>query len=124
MDFYRCSHCGNIIHFIKNTGVPIVCCNEKMEKLVPGSVDASVEKHVPVAKIDEQKVTVEIGSTLHPMLDEHYIEWIILETENGYQKVNLNPDNQPKAEFIVANNKPIAVYEYCNLHGLWKLDLI
>ena len=121
MKFYVCNHCGNIVQFVKNKGVPVVCCGEKMSELIPGTSDGAAEKHVPAVKVEGSKVTVTVGSVEHPMQDAHYIEWVILETEKGYQKVDLKPDQAPVAEFIVPEgDKPVAAYEYCNLHGLWK----
>jgi len=124
MKFYVCNHCGNIVQYVKNKGVPVVCCGEKMSELIPGTSDGAVEKHVPAVKVEGSKVTVTVGSVEHPMQDAHYIEWVILETEKGYQKVDLKPDQPPVAEFIVPEgDKPIAAYEYCNLHGLWKAEI-
>ena len=124
MKFYVCNHCGNIVQYVKNKGVPVVCCGEKMTELIPGTSDGAAEKHVPAVKVDGSRVTVTGGSVEHPMLDAHYIEWVILETEKGYQKVELKPDQPPVAEFIVPEgDKPIAAYEYCNLHGLWKAEI-
>ena len=124
MKFYVCNHCGNIVQFVKNKGVPVVCCGEKMSELIPGTSDGAVEKHVPAVKVEGSRVTVTVGSVEHPMQDAHYIEWVILETEKGYQKVDLKPDQPPVAEFVVPEgDKPIAAYEYCNLHGLWKADI-
>ena len=76
MKFYVCNHCGNIIAYVKSSGVPVVCCGDVMKELVPNTTDAAVEKHVPVIHTDGQKVTVTVGSAKHPMLEEHYIEWI------------------------------------------------
>ena len=122
--FYICTHCGNIVGLIKDAGVPLMCCGQKMKELIPGTVEASVEKHVPAVKVEGSKVTVTVGSVEHPMQDAHYIEWVILETEKGYQKVDLKPDQPPVAEFIVPEgDKPVAAYEYCNLHGLWKAEI-
>ena len=121
MKLLKCAICGNIITHVKKSGVPVMCCGRKMEELVPGTSDGAAEKHVPVMKQDGNKVVVEIGSVEHPMVDAHYIEWIILETENGVQRRNLNPGEAPKAEFILAeDDKVVAAYEYCNLHGFWK----
>ena len=121
MKFYVCEHCGNIITYAKNAGVPVMCCGQKMVELVPGTTDAAVEKHVPVIKHEGQKVIVEVGGVAHPMVAEHYIEWIVLETEKGYQRVDLKPEEAPKAEFaLVEGDKVVAAYAYCNLHGLWK----
>lgn len=124
MKFYVCEHCGNIIQFVKSSGVPVMCCGQKMKEIIPGTSDGAAEKHVPAVKVEGNKVIVEVGSVAHPMVDVHYIEWIILETEKGFQKVDLKPEQAPKAEFIVAEgDKAIAAYEYCNLHGLWKADI-
>lgn len=121
MKFYVCEHCGNIIVKIKDSKVPVVCCGEKMKELVPASVDASTEKHVPVVVVDNNKVTVTVGSVEHPMVDVHYIEWIILETNKGYHKYDLKPGDKPVAEFnLVEGEEVVSAYEYCNLHGLWK----
>ena len=124
MKFYVCEHCGNMIQFIKDKGVPVVCCGEKMKELIPGVSDGAAEKHVPAVKVEGNKVIVEVGSVEHPMAEVHYIEWIILESEKGFQKVDLKPNQKPIAEFIIAEgDKPVAAYEYCNLHGLWKADI-
>ena len=80
MTFYKCTHCGNIIAYIHDAGVRCICCGEKMQPLVPNTSDGAGEKHVPVISVDGQKVTVKVGSVEHPMLDAHYIEWILLET--------------------------------------------
>ncbi|MDD3221360.1 MAG: desulfoferrodoxin [Clostridia bacterium] len=121
MKFYECEHCGNIIQYAKDSGVPVMCCGQKMTEMVPGTSDGAVEKHLPVIKTEGQKVVVEVGSVAHPMVEAHYIEWIILETEKGYQKVDLKPEAAPKAEFILTDSdKVVAAYAYCNLHGLWK----
>ena len=120
MKFYYCKHCKNIITFVKEVNPNIVCCNEKMVELVPGSVDAAHEKHIPVVDINENKVTVCIGSVEHPMQVEHYIEWIILETTKGVYRKNLNPGEKPEATFVLEEvEKVVSTFEYCNLHGLW-----
>lgn len=118
--FYICRHCGNIIAFIKNTGVPVMCCGQKMEEIVPGSVDASQEKHVPVYTVENNTVNVKIGSVPHPMTEEHYIEWVSLQTRLGNQRKEL-PGDKPEVCFSVCPDDEVqAVYAYCNLHGLWK----
>ena len=124
MKFYRCETCGNIITKLNDSGVPVVCCGKPMTELVPGSVDAAVEKHVPAVTVDGSKVTVQVGEVEHPMLEEHFIQFIVLETEGGFQKKTLKPGDKPVAEFIVADgDKPVAAYEYCNLHGLWVKEI-
>ena len=121
--FFKCKHCGNIVGMIYNSGAPIVCCGEKMDELVPNTTDAATEKHVPVAEINGDKLSVKVGSVDHPMEEKHYIEWIFVETEKGGQRKALNPGDAPKAEFSFAGDKPVAVYAYCNLHGLWKAEI-
>lgn len=121
MKFYQCSHCKNIITYVDNKGVPLMCCGEKMQELVPGTVDAALEKHVPVVEKDGNKVSVKVGSVTHPMLEEHYIVFIAIETKNGSQIKYLKPGEEPAAEFVLADGDEfVAAYEYCNLHGLWK----
>lgn len=120
--FYRCNHCGNVIQKVVDKRVPVVCCGEKMTELIPGTVDASVEKHLPVVTwLDEKTIKVEVGSVAHPMLEEHHISFIYVETEKGGQLVKLT--DKPEAVFCTCADKPVAVYEYCNLHGLWKTEL-
>ena len=121
MKFYRCDHCGNIVTFVHAAGVPVMCCGQKMTELLPGTTDAALEKHVPVVEVKGGKVYVQVGSVEHPMLPEHYIQWIALETNLGSQIRYLQPGQTPKAEFALADGEElVAVYEYCNLHGLWK----
>lgn len=119
--FYKCGHCGNIIAFVKNSGVPIVCCGEKMTEIVPGTTDAAVEKHLPVWTVEKDLVHVKVGSVEHPMLPEHYIEWVSLQTKHGNQRKELHPGEKPESYFALCNGGEVeAVYAYCNLHGLWK----
>ena len=121
LKFFRCNHCGNIIVKIKDSSVPVVCCGENMQELVPGTTDAAVEKHLPVYEVNGSSVAVTVGSVLHPMLPEHSINWICLQTNKGFQLKYLNPGEEPKAVFALADGEKVeAVYEYCNLHGLWK----
>lgn len=121
MKFYICRHCGNIIAKVKDSGVPVVCCGEKMTELIPGAIDAAVEKHVPVIEVEGNKVVVKIGSDPHPMVEAHYIEWVALQTTSGNQRKALKPGEKPEACFSVCEgDKVVAAYAYCNLHGLWK----
>lgn len=120
--FYRCRHCGNVIVKFVDSSVPVVCCGEKMQELVAGTAEASLEKHLPVVtKIDDCKIRVDVGSVPHPMTPEHHIAFIYVETENGGIRIDLK--DKPEAVFCVCADKPVAVYEYCNLHGLWKTEL-
>ena len=121
MKFYKCSVCGQIIAIVNDTGVPVVCCGKKMEELIPCSVDASLEKHVPVVQKEGGIIRVRVGSADHPMTDAHYIQWIAVQTKNGNQRKLLQPGDAPEAVFCVCENDEVeAVYAYCNLHGLWK----
>ena len=122
-NFYICEHCGNIIEKIVDKGVPVVCCGQKMTKIEAGTVDASREKHIPKVELDGDTVKVTVGSVVHPMSAEHYIEWIYLETEKGIQRKHLTPDDAPTAIFKIADDKPVAVFAYCNIHGLWKAEI-
>ena len=119
--FYICEHCGNIISKVKDAGVPVMCCGQKMTELVPGTVDASLEKHVPVVETQGSLVKVKVGAAVHPMVEEHFIQWIALETEQGNQRKTLKPGQEPTVTFaLTPGDKVVAAYEYCNLHGLWK----
>lgn len=121
MKFYRCSHCGQIVAIVKETGVPIICCGEPMQEMIPGTSDGAAEKHVPVYEVKDKKVYVSIGSIAHPMLPEHHIEWIAIQTKLGNQRKTLTAKDEPRACFsLCEGDEVLAVYEYCNLHGLWK----
>lgn len=119
--FLVCEHCGNMIAMVKDAGVPVMCCGQKMKVLEPGTTDASVEKHVPEYEVVEGVVNVTVGSVEHPMAEEHYIEWVSLQTKEGNQRKQLVPGQEPKVSFaLVPGDQVEAVYAYCNLHGLWK----
>ncbi len=123
LKFYRCRHCGNIVTHLYNSGVKIICCGEKMEELVPNTVDAAQEKHVPVFNVEGNKVIVTVGSVEHPMTPEHLIQWIAIETEQGVQIKHLNDTMKPSVCFTLCEGDKLKrVFEYCNLHGLWKVD--
>jgi superoxide reductase len=122
MEFFKCPRCGNIITFLHWSGVTPICCGETMQKISENTVDAAHEKHVPFVTREGNKVHVQIGSVEHPMIDVHYIEWIIVEYQNGYQVKYLHPNEEPKADFTVPENcGELKVYEYCNIHGLWSV---
>ena len=118
--FFICRHCGNITGMVYNAGVAVVCCGEEMEELVPNTVEASREKHLPFIKADKNRIEVNVGSADHPMVPEHFIEWIYIETARGGQRKSLEPGEAPNAVFVFGDDEPIAAYAYCNLHGLWK----
>ncbi|KXB62402.1 desulfoferrodoxin family protein [Olsenella sp. DNF00959] len=119
--FYRCNTCGNIVALIRRGGGTLSCCGSPMEELVAGSTDAATEKHVPQVSVEGDQVVVTVGSVEHPMLEEHYIQFIALATEDGVTVRYLKPGMKPQATFA----KPagaFTAYEYCNLHGLWKAE--
>ncbi len=119
--FYICEHCGNIIVKVKDAGVPVMCCGQEMTELVPGTTDAAFEKHVPVCQVENNLVTVTVGSVEHPMMPEHFIEWILLQTKQGNQRKLLKPGDKPTACFALCEgDEVISAYAYCNLHSLWK----
>ncbi len=121
--FYICEHCGNVIGMIHDAGVPVMCCGQKMKKLEPGTVEASHEKHIPVVTVDGNTVRVDVGSAAHPMAEEHSILWVYLQTDRGGQRKCLEVGAAPVVTFALSDEKPVAVYAYCNLHGLWKTEL-
>ena len=117
---FYCKHCGNIIVHLKSSGVNVVCCGEPMAELVANTVDASFEKHIPIVTIDDEDVHVTVGSEEHPMTEKHFIEWIMVVTEKGFQVKRLKWNDKPQACFSVCKcDKILAVYAYCNLHGHW-----
>ena len=120
---YICEHCGNLIGMINDAGVPMMCCGQKMSELKPGTVEASAEKHIPVVTIEENIVKIEIGSVAHPMIEEHSILWVYLQTDRGGQLKCLEVGKEPVVTFALTDEKPVAAYAYCNLHGLWKADI-
>ena len=121
MKFYQCAHCGQIVTTVKATGAPVVCCGEEMKELIPGTTDASVEKHVPVYEVKDNKVFVSVGSVEHPMVPEHYIEWVAIQTKFGEQRKELKPGEEPKTCFALCEgDEVLTVFAYCNLHSLWK----
>lgn len=119
--FYICKHCGKIVALVKESGVPIVCCGEVMQEIIPGTTEASLEKHIPVFTVENNIVHVSVGSVDHPMIPEHYIEWVSLQTSSGNQRKALKPGDAPKVCFALCEGDKVeAVYAYCNLHSLWK----
>ena len=119
--FFRCSRCGQIVAKVKETAASVVCCGEPMAEMIPGSVDASHEKHVPVYSVRCGKVYVSVGEIEHPMTNEHYIEWVCLQTKKGNQRKQLNPGDKPEVVFTMEKgDEVIRVLAYCNLHGLWQ----
>lgn len=122
--FFICSVCGNIIEMVESKGPKVVCCGKQMDELVANTTEASVEKHIPVVDVNNNKVKVQVGSTLHPMTQEHHISWIYLLTTQGGQRKYLEINGEPTIEFaLTEDDKVLEVYAYCNLHGLWKVEL-
>lgn len=119
--FFICKHCGNIVAKIRDNGVSIQCCGEDMQEIIPGTAEASEEKHIPVYKTEGDTVIVSVGSVEHPMTDEHYIEWVCIESDDGFQYKRLKPNTPPKVNFSLSKGDSIkAVYAFCNQHSLWK----
>ncbi len=119
--FFRCPYCGNIVMAVKESGVPIICCGEAMQEIIGGTIDASKEKHVPVYSVEENKVHVKVGSTEHPSVNEHYIQWIGLTTDKNVQIAYLKAGDKPEACFKLCDGeKVVQVFAYCNLHGKWS----
>ena len=121
--FFICKRCGNLTAFIKNSGVPMICCGEKLTELVPNTVEASTEKHLPVAVKSDNGLVVKIGSAAHPMEEAHHISFVYLLTDKGGQRKNPEIGKAPEVAFNLSGDKPLAVYAYCNLHGLWKTEI-
>lgn len=121
--FYLCTHCGNQVGMIHESGVPLICCGEPMQHMQARTQDVGAEKHVPFVTQTENTVSVRVGSTEHPSEADHYIEWIYLQTANGGQRKELTPGDKPAAVFALADDQPLAVYAYCNKHGLWVEEL-
>ena len=122
--FYLCTTCGNVVVKVEDSGIDVVCCGSEMSELKPQHQDAVKEKHLPVVDITEDgKVRVKIGSEAHPMIKEHHISFVYLETEHGGMIQYLSPGQPAEVFFGKGVDKPVAVYAYCNIHGLWEKDL-
>ena len=121
MKFVKCEVCGKIVAVVNDSACPTKCCGQPMQEIVPNTQDGAREKHLPVYKVEGNIVHVVVGEVEHPMLENHYIQWIILETNKGNQRKKLNPGEKPEADFaLLPGEEVVAVYEYCNLHGLYK----
>jgi superoxide reductase len=119
LQVYKCEVCGNMVEVVHNSGGTLVCCGKPMKYMEENTVDAAREKHVPAIEKVEGGVLVKVGSVEHPMLDNHYIEWIEVLTENKVYRKHLKPGDKPEALFLL-EEEIVAVREYCNLHGVWK----
>lgn len=121
MKFYKCNICGNVTELHLFGGGTLVCCGEDMEELTPKVSEEGNEKHLPVVEQEDTKITVKVGSVEHPMIEAHYITLITILYNNKTQTAKLNHTNKPEATFTVDEEfNTMEVYEYCNIHGLWK----
>lgn len=118
-ELYKCEICGNIVEILHTGATALVCCGQEMKLLDENTTDAATEKHVPVIEETENGYKVVVGEVEHPMVDNHYIEWIELITENEVHTKFLNPGEKPEAVFMT-NAAKVTAREYCNLHGNWK----
>lgn len=123
LKFFKCEHCGNVVVKLVEKGVPVICCGQIMTEINANVVEASTEKHLPVVSLNGEFAEISIGSVAHPMEDEHFINFVAVEFENGYVVKSLVPKQKPEAKIYFGNEKVLAVYEFCNLHGLWKVEL-
>ena len=124
MKFIKCNNCDIILGSVNGDTTDVMCCGNRMQELLPNTVEASVEKHLPVVEVVGNNVNVLVGSVIHPMSEEHYISWVAIETEEGFQRKNLEHTSEPKLTFaLTTTDKVKSVYAYCNLHGLWRTDL-
>jgi len=121
--FYLCEHCKNLIEKIDDKGVPVVCCGQPMKLLEENTTEASTEKHLPDVMTEDGTVIVQIGAAPHPMIQEHLIEWVVLETDKGSCRKHLKAGDDPVVKFYIGDEIPSAVYAYCNIHGLWKVNM-
>ncbi|MGI6325445.1 MAG: desulfoferrodoxin [Saccharofermentanales bacterium] len=119
--FYYCSICKNLVELVEDGGGELICCGQPMELLTANTTDAATEKHLPVGERQGNKLHVKVSSVAHPMLEAHYIQWILVAQGAKTQRVDLEPEQAPEADFIV-DDGPLSIYEYCNLHGLWVSD--
>jgi len=121
--FFKCKNCGNMVGVIEDKRIPIVCCGLYMSELIPNTAEASKEKHLPAVTVSDSGLNVVVGSEPHPMEDAHHIGFVYVQTERGGQRKALKTGEEPKLSFSFTDDKPVAVYAYCNLHGLWKTKL-
>ena len=122
-NFFVCKQCGNMVGVIVDKGMPLVCCGKRMTKLEPNSVEASGEKHLPVVTVSGDSIVVQVGSMPHPMENDHHISFVYVQSQRGGQRKCLKAGEEPKTGFSFSDDKPAAVYAYCNLHGLWKTEI-
>ena len=119
--YYRCPVCGNVIEVVNGDVSRVRCCGKELVELVANTVDAAVEKHVPVYEVEGNEIVVKVGEVVHPMEEKHYITFVSLVTEDRVIRVDLKPGDEPVVRFPYVSGS--VIYEYCNLHGLWKNDV-
>ncbi len=120
--FYRCAHCGNVVAVLIDGGVAPVCCGELMELMRAGTTDGAHEKHVPAVSRSGDELRVRVGAVEHPMLSEHYIQFVAVACQKRLQVAHLKPGEAPEAVFHVPAGAAVTVYELCNIHGLWSAE--
>ena len=121
---YRCPICGNVFGVMHDGGVTPVCCGKPMEVIVANSTEAATEKHIPEVEVKDGTVNVVVGSTLHPMTEAHYIDWVLIVTTRGRHRLVLKPTDEPKVSLgLGKDEKVVRVYAHCNIHGLWVKEL-
>jgi superoxide reductase len=121
--FFVCELCGNLVGLVSSKHAPLMCCGREMSEIVPNTVEASAEKHLPVVEASGGKLGVKVGSVPHPMEDGHHIAFVYVETKRGGQRKRLDIGEAPAAGFALIDDEPVAVYAYCNLHGMWKTEV-
>ena len=124
MKFYMSENYANIITKLTSNGAPMMVDGKELTLIQPGAIDAAVEKHVPAVSVEGNLIHVNVGEVNHPMTEEHYIPWVVLETSHGAQVRWLQPTDAPSVSFLLAEGEDAkVVYAYCNLHGLWQKEL-
>ena len=126
MKFYRCNKCGQLVGMIRKTNIPMICCGEDMEEILPYTDEKGVgEKHIPYYRLKGSRLTVYIGSEPHPMTSDHYIEWVAIVTNKGNQRKCLKPGDAPIVTFCLEKDEKVKeIYAYCNIHSLWLKEAI
>ena len=122
--FYECDNCKIVLEEINGQAGEFSCCGRPMKKMTANTSEGAAEKHLPVVHQNGQEIEVRVGDVFHPMTKEHSIEWVYLETQKGAQRVYLEPDKEPVAKFVLPqDDKAVAAYAFCNLHGFWKTEI-
>jgi superoxide reductase len=120
MEIFKCSICGNIVDLINNQHGTLVCCGKPMDLMIPNTVDAALEKHIPIINCNDNNIEIRIGEVIHPFVEEHYIDFVIIEYGNSIKRIKLDKNQEPIVNINFNYKGDINVYAYCNIHGLWK----